>query len=382
MEDNMGREDSRPVNDRYPHQAELIVPPGATLQEALDNLAMSQAELALRTGLSKKTVNQIIGGHEPITYETAERLERVTGVPASLWNNLESTYRGRLARLKEKERLAQDRDWLQGIPVKQLVQRGVIEEQADEVGWVRALLTFFGVNSAGEWEALWASPEGAFRKSEVFNHDPKAVATWLRLGERVGRALVCPPYDKEKFKDSLTQIRALTVEPPEVFVPRMKGLCSAAGVAVVFVREIKGAPVSGAAYWLSSEKAIIQMTLRGRWEDRFWFTFFHEAGHILKHGKKEKFVDDDSQGDPQEEEANRFAEDSLIPPSRAKELPELKTRQRIVEFARSIGIAPGIVLGRLQKMDLLPHGTRDNDLKKRLRWVDEPSADGVEITFV
>src|SRR2546421_478946 len=141
MEGSMGREDSKPVNDRYPHQAELIVPPGATLQEALDNLAMSQAELALRTGLSKKTVNQIIGGHEPITYETAERLERVTGVPASLWNNLESTYRGRLARLKERERLAQDREWLKGIPVKELVQRGVIEEQADEVGWVRAVLT-------------------------------------------------------------------------------------------------------------------------------------------------------------------------------------------------------------------------------------------------
>ena len=81
----------------------------------------------------------------------------------------------------------------------------------------------------------WASPEAAFRKSEVFNHDPKAVATWLRLGERVGRALVWLPYDKEKFREALAQIRALTVERPEVFVPRMKGLCSAAGVAVVEV---------------------------------------------------------------------------------------------------------------------------------------------------
>src|SRR5689334_1719752 len=102
----MRQEDRRPVDDRYPHQGELLVHPGATLQEALDNAGMTQAELALRAGLSKKTVNQIIQGHEPITYETAERLERVTGVPASLWNNLEAIYRGRLARLKERDRLA------------------------------------------------------------------------------------------------------------------------------------------------------------------------------------------------------------------------------------------------------------------------------------
>src|SRR5437588_12935347 len=120
------------INEKYPHQAELIVPPGSTLQEALDNLGMSQAELALRTGLSKKTVNQIIQGHEPISYETAERLERVTGVQASLWNNLEAIYRGRLARFKERERLAQGGQWLKGIPVKELVRRRAIEEQTDE----------------------------------------------------------------------------------------------------------------------------------------------------------------------------------------------------------------------------------------------------------
>jgi addiction module HigA family antidote len=377
----MRHKNGKPVNTRFPHKAALAVAPGASLQEAIDNLGITQAELALRTGLSRKTVNQIIRGQEPITCDTAERLERVTGVPASLWNNMEAIYRGRLTRLKESERLAGDASWLKGFPMRELVERGAIEEQPDAVGWVRAALTFFGVNSAEEWRALWASPQAAFRKSPAFEHNPKAVATWLRLGEREARARACPPYDKEKFRQALQQVRALTIEHPSVYVPRIKDVCSAAGVAIVFVREIQGAPVSGAAYWLSPEKAIIQMTLRGKCDDRFWFTFFHEAGHILKHGKKEKFIDDDSQDNPREAEANRFAEDFLIPPEQAKVLTGLKTRQQIVNFAQAIGIAPGIVLGRLQNMKLLAHNTKDNDLKKRLKWVDGLSADSVEITL-
>jgi addiction module HigA family antidote len=369
-----------PMNKKYPHQAELIVPPGATLQEAIDNLGMSQAELALQTGLSKKTINQIIKGHEPISFETARRLERVTSVPANLWNNLEANYRDRLARQKEHDRLAGAVDWLQGFPIKELIRRGVLVV-GDTVSLIQQTLTFFGVYSPDEWKAVWVSPQAAFRKCAVFANEPKAVASWLRLGERVGRALPCARYDKEKFKAALAQIRALTVEPPEVFVPRMKELCAAAGVAFVLVREIKGAPVSGAAYWLSPERAIIQMTLRGKADDRFWFTFFHEAGHLLKHGKKEKFVDDDDVDSPQEQEANRFAEDLLIPPAPAKELSRLKNRQQITDFAKSIGIAPGIVVGRLQKLKLLSYQTRENDLKKGLKWVDDPTAGGVEITF-
>src|SRR5262249_5782490 len=120
---------------------------------------------------------------------------------------------------------------------------------------------------------------------------------------------------------------------------------------------------------------------RGKCDDRFWFTFFHEAGHILKHGKKEKFVDDDAQDNTQEQEANRFAEDLLIPPDRAKEVLRLKTRQQVVDFAASVGVAPGIIIGRLQKMGVLGHQTSENRLKRRLKWADNPSAEGAEITL-
>ncbi|MDY0169094.1 MAG: ImmA/IrrE family metallo-endopeptidase [Thermoguttaceae bacterium] len=143
--------------------------------------------------------------------------------------------------------------------------------------------------------------------------------------------------------------------------------CRTAGVALVLVPEIKGAPVSGAAKWLTPEKAMIGLNLRGRRDDRFWFTFFHEAGHILNDSKKETFIDVDYDDDPREQNANRFAADLLIPPDNARHLRELKSHMDVVRFAKSLGIAPGIVVGRLQREGIIPY-SHLNCLKATFRW--------------
>jgi addiction module HigA family antidote len=359
------------VKQRYPHDPDYTVAPGGVLQDTIDALGMSQADLAVRTGLSKKTINQIIRGREPLSHDTALRLERVTGTPARLWNNLEAGYRERLARLEEKERLVQDLEWLKTIPTGELIRRRAVEEQSDRVGLLQAVLVFFGVNSPREWSAVWNNLEVVFRKSRAFEANRGAVAAWIRLGEVEAQRIECQPFDKDRFKHALDQIRVLTVEGPEVFVPRMQELCAAAGVAVVFTPEIKGAPVSGATQWLTPDKALIQLTLRHKSNDHFWFSFFHEAGHILKHGKKEKFVEDGAAQDERETEANRFAEDFLIPRERVAELTGLRGRDEIISFAQSLEIPAGIVVGRLQRMRLLDYRIVDNGLKDWFRWSDD-----------
>jgi addiction module HigA family antidote len=356
------------VKQHYPHEPDYAVAPGGVLQDTIDALGMSQADLAMRTGLSKKTINQIIRGREPLSHDTALRLERVTGTPARLWNSLEAGYRERLARLEQRERLVQDLEWLKALPIGELIRRGVVEKQADRVGLLQAVLVFFGVNSPREWATVWNNLAVAFRKSPAFEAKQGAVAAWIRLGELEAQRIECQPFDKDRFKQALEQIRALTVKGPEVFVPRIRELCAAAGVVVVFTPEIKGAPVSGATQWLTPAKALIQLTLRHKSNDHFWFSFFHEAGHILKHGKKEKFVEDGAAQDEREREANRFAADFLIPREQLAELTGLREREQIVAFAESVGIAPGIVLGRLQNMGLHDHASRENDLKERFRW--------------
>lgn len=355
---------------RYVFEPEYAVPPGRTLQETIDALGMGQRDLSTRAGLSSKHINQIIQGVAPISQETAIRLEQVTGVPARIWNNLEVNYRAQLARLEEKKRLEHDLAWLKKIPTAELIKRGKIEKHTDRVLLLKAVLGFFGVADVEAWKKIWLSPTVAYRKSAVFQEKSEAMATWLRLGELEARAISCVPFDKSRFRAVLREIRAITAEKPEVFEPKMKTLCAEAGVAVVLIPEIKNAPVSGATQWLTPEKARLQLSLRHKTNDHFWFTFFHEAGHILFGGKKEAFIDLNNAIGKGEREADRFAANHLIPPQRASELNGLKSARAIEAFAKSIGIAPGIVVGRLQHERIIGYD-QFNGLKMRFQWAKQ-----------
>ncbi len=354
----------------YIYDPDYAVPPGRTLQETIESLGIDQRELAKRASLSPKHVNQIIKGVASITHETAIRLERVTGVPARMWNNLEANYREQLARIDEKKRLQRDLDWLKGIPTRQLIERGAIEKQNDKVALLEAVLRFFGVANVDAWKEGWNLPQFAFRKSPSVKGKSGVIATWLRLCEREAQETECRPFSKARFSSALKYIRELTSEGPEVFVKEMIEKCAEAGVIVVLEPEIPGAPISGAAKWLTPKKAMIGLNLRGKSNDRFWFTFFHEAGHIVNDSKKETYIDVDYADDPRERRANEFAADILIPPSEATQLQWLRGYADVRQFAESIGIAPGIVVGRLQREGIIPY-SHLNKLKVKLVWADD-----------
>ena len=224
--------------ERYPFEPDFAVAPGETLLEIIESLSMSQAELAVRAGLSAKTVNQIVQGKAPVTPETAIRLERVTGTLANFWLSLESNYRAQLSRQDESRELEAQLEWLASVPVRELLRRRAIEPAKDRVATLRAVLSFFGVSSVETWKGLWLSPSAAFRKSRAFRGKPGAIAAWLRLGEVQAHSIRCEPFYKERFESALGVIRKLTTESPSVFEPKMRELCSASGVAVVVVPEI------------------------------------------------------------------------------------------------------------------------------------------------
>lgn len=358
---------SKGRRQRYRFEPDYAVAPGETLSETLESLGMSQRDLALRTGMSAKTINEIVKGKAPITPDTSVLLERVTGVPSRMWNNLEANYREQLARIADRQRLEKDLEWLKSIPTNELIKRGVVEKQQDKVSLLHATLSFFGVASSETWHDLWMQPEAAFRKSSRFAAQPEAVATWLRLGEIDAQQIETHTYDRDAFTAALHEIRGLTAEDPGVFQPEMTRLSASAGVAVVFIPQIAKCRASGVARWISPAKALIQLSLRYKWEDHFWFSFFHEAGHILNDAKKEVYIDDGNEEDEREGKANRFAASFLIPPSEASQLPFLKSKAAVRSFAGSIGIAPGIVVGRLQKEKLIPY-KQMNDLRRRFEW--------------
>jgi addiction module HigA family antidote len=350
-------------------EPDYAIPPGEILTEYLDSLGMSQRDLAARTGLAPKTVNEIVQGKAPITAETALKLERVVGRPAHFWQNLESLYQEARVRERDQEDLSQDLDWLQRVPVKAMVKLGWIAKADSDYGQLDLVLRFFGISSVERWAAIWDGGGVAYRRSQRFETHPEAVSAWLRRGEIEAQAIRCAPFNKAGFRRVLDETRALTREPPECFQPALVERCAAVGVAVVFVPELPKTGVSGATRWLTPDKALVQLSLRYESDDQLWFTFCHEAGHILLHGKRDIFIEDDGMEDGKEQEANGFAADHLIPPAALRRLlaDGRPTLARIESFAEELGIAPGIVVGRLQREGVLEHRI-GNALKRRLCW--------------
>jgi HTH-type transcriptional regulator/antitoxin HigA len=351
---------------------DYAIPPGETLRELLDEQGLTQRDLARRADLSPKHVNRLLQGLVPLSAEVAQRLERVTGTPARIWNRLEANYRSDLERLRSRRDLAEYDEWLGKLPVKALVERGVLpEEPSDHAARVEQMLSFFGVATVEAWADVYLSLACSFRQSRAYEAKPGAVATWLRLGEIAARDVQCEPFDRAGLESALPALRALTSEPPEVFSSQMREICAAHGVAVIFIEEVSGARASGVTRWLTPVKALIQLSLRYRTDDHLWFTFFHEVTHVLRHGKTDVWIEGSSPtaNDPREAEADRFSRDVLIPPRAARELSTLKSDAAVLDFASRIGVAPGIVVGRLQHDQHWPH-SRGNQLKRRLVLTD------------
>ena len=188
---------------KYKFEPDYAVPPGETLQEVMQSLNMTQKEFAQRTGLTVQSLNRIFKGVQPITYETANRLELVTGVPAGFRNNLEANYREQLAKIEERKRLSKALNWLKKIPTTELTRRGILPATKDKIQLLRETLKFFGVSSVEAWYEVWQTPTVAARRSRCFETHLEAAATWIRLGELQAREISCEPYNKARFREVL-----------------------------------------------------------------------------------------------------------------------------------------------------------------------------------
>jgi addiction module HigA family antidote len=357
------------IQNKY--MPDYVSPPGETLAEILEDREMSQAELAERMGRPKKTINEIIRGKAEITVATALELEKVLGTSARFWNEREWRYRESLARRKENDHLREQASSLKKFPYKKMIEFNWIDSYTDKVEQLKELLRFFAVASLEQLEQYSTKNLAVdFRKSQTLESDPFALIAWLRQGEIQASKIECDNYDKDKFKQALKKIRSLTTESIQVSQSEMVRLCAEAGVILVFTPQLPKARVSGATRWLTPNKALLQISDRYKKNDHFWFSFFHEAGHILLHGKRDTFIDlEKEEKNDKEKEADTFAANFLIDPNNWEDfLKSYPCRSDMIsQFAKEIGIAPGIVVGRLQREHILDW-SYSNELKESVCW--------------
>jgi len=336
-------------------ERELLSKPGDAILETLEHLKMTQSELADRMGKTASKINDIIGSKEPITMTTALQLEKVLGIDASFWVNREALYREKLARIEEAEQYEACIDWVKLQPHKQLADSGYIKSKKPSAEMVSELLGFYGVANIKQWTELYSSKFAStqFRKSSAHQTALGAISAWMRIGEIEKQKMELPEFDKNAFKEALNEIKTLVRKHPEDFADQLRVICAKVGVAVVYTLSLPHAPVSGAVRWVGGNP-LIQLTDRHKTNDHFWFAFFHEAGHILLHGKKEVFIEE-FEGYPldegRENEANSFAANHLLPASFLDSMPKLITEDIIRQIARTYQTHPAIVLARLQKLE-------------------------------
>jgi len=356
----------------YKYEPDYTIHPGEILAETLEARRMKKTDLAERCKLSPKTVSLIISGKAHLTPETAIQLEKVLGVSASIWSNLDTNYRLFKAKLAAREEFSKHKRWIAQFPIKQLISQGIIENKSNSVEMIEQLLKFFGVGSISVWQQRIKQWQVEFRSSPSFQNSPGSVAAWLRIGELRAQDIDCAPYNKFKFVKALRKIRQLTCEDPDAFGPKLKQLCADSGTALVFVPELHGTHVSGATRWIDKDKALIMLSLRHKTDDHFWFSFFHEVGHILHHSRKSIFLDEQKMElNEKEKRADEFAANMLIPNSIYNNFVAGKeyTGAAISAFAQRLGIAPGIVVGRLQHDKIIPFRSL-NHLKRKFKLVE------------
>lgn len=333
--------------------SDLAIPPGEYLEEVLDELELSQAELARRMGRPSQAINEIIKGEKAITSDTAIQLEQVVGVSAEFWNNLESEFRLILAKQQEVLKAQKEVEAVSTFPYLEMSKLGLVKKTRNAIEKVKELKRFFAVSSLHNIENVREySP--AFRMNEKDSVSREAIAAWLRTGHLLASKQNVSEFDKSKLKKYISEIRILSLESdPNKMLRSLTSLLSSCGVALVVIPHYPKTYVTGATFWYGKNKPVIMMSMKGSWGDIFWFSLMHELAHILLHDKRITFIEsgkNESEYIEQENEADTFSQKALIP---QVEYEQFVSRfdfspASISLFASSIDIHPGIVTGRLQ----------------------------------
>jgi len=345
-------------NENYYGEPDYAVAPGSLILESLDSLGMTQRELGIRLGLTPKTINGIIKGRAPVPPRLAEALASVLGASAVFWLNMEAQYRADLIRIKNKtiKQPDSEKKIASLLPYNEMVQKNWVPPTRKCDERVLNLRGFFRVASLENIEKLGMAANFRART----NGSPMyAQLAWLQQGENLASQMTVGSFSLQKLKDSLPLLRQLTLHDADKCVfDRMREICADCGVSLVFLPHLKGTGICGAMLWLKQERPLIILSAHGKRHDIFWFTFFHELGHILlRHQKKSLFVSFERDGKDftpenakQEGEADIFAQDVLISAEDWRSLiASTLTDEDILDFAEKIKIHRGIVFGRMAK---------------------------------
>jgi len=354
--------------------SDLAIHAGEFLEETLEEIRMTQAELANRLGRPLQAINEIIKGKKSITPETALELEDVLGIPSHIWIGLESEYQMVIARQEELKQMQEESRFVTNFPYSDLIKLGFVNATKIAVEKVDELKRFFSVAKLAQIPQVKAY-QPAFRVATKDNISHEAIATWIQVARLKAKDIKTDTFDKKKLKDNLPKIKSSMNLDIKEALKEIQKILNSCGITLVLLPHFKNTKLHGATFWLDNEKkAVIAMTLRGSYSDIFWFSLFHEIGHILLHPKREMFLEDDYKDEKykkQEDEADKFASDILINDKEFKKFLSKNnfSQSNVISFAKQLEIKPSIIIGRLMHDKIIPfHDYQLSQLRDMYKW--------------
>ena len=334
----------------------IATPPGATIKEQLSDRGMSQKEFAARMDMSEKHISKLINGDVQLTPETAVRLEMVLGVPAKFWNNLEAIYREKIIKAEAENAMDEDTEIAKQFPYSEMAKFGWVPETREAKEKVIHLRKYFEVvelSLLGNEQITRI----ACRRLAITEKSDLALMAWAQEAKIKARDIQTVPINIKGLIAAMPELRQMTVLKPKEFCPKIKKCLADCGVALVFLPHLKGSFLQGATF-LDGNKIVVGLTARGKDADKFWFSLFHELAHIvLGHvGQPNGTSEDD------EKAADQWSGDTLIV---AEDFEQFRresnfSEKNVVRFAKEQGIAPGIVVGRMQMEGIIKYSMLNN----------------------
>jgi HTH-type transcriptional regulator/antitoxin HigA len=352
--------------DRAPAE---VFPPGEYIQDELEERGWTQEEFANILGRPKQSINQIIRGKKEITPETALGIAEAFGTSAEVWLNLEQAYRlwkagspnpsiARRARLREL------------LPIRELQRRGWLSETDDLDRLEREVCEYLEIDSLDQDPHF---PFAARKSGDRIPCTPAQIA-WAFRCKHLAESVEAPRFNKKKLSETVGRLKDLCPDPSNI--ERVPDLLREMGIRLIVVPHLTGTKIDGATFWLNASSPVVALSLRFKRIDYFWFTLFHELAHVRQGHEAQGFLDsellqpDSRPRSRREKEADEMASEWLVP---RKELTSFVKRtspyystETIRRFASSLGVHPGIVVGRLQFLKEVPYSHHQRLLRIKL----------------
>lgn len=338
----------------------IATPPGVTIKEQLNDRGMSQKEFAVRMDMSEKHISKLIHGDVQLTPEAAVRLEMVLGVPAKFWNNLEAIYREKLIKAEAEKAMDADAEIAKQFPYQEMAKFGWVPKAndiKDKIFYLRKYFEVVTLSLLGNDQITRI----ACRRLAVTEKGDLALMAWAQEAKIQARDIQTAPINIKGLISAIPELRKMTMLKPKAFCPKLKKYLADYGIALVFLPHLKGSFLQGASF-MDGNKIVLGLTARGKDADKFWFSLFHELAHIvLGHVGQ---INGISVAD--EQAADKWSGDTLIPTDDFTRFKGEKnySKQRVLRFAKDQGIAPGIVVGRMQSEGMIKYSML-NDLKEK-----------------